>query len=123
MTSEAFEERFRAVQIDFNNSGKATSGTVTINHRKGININVLAVVCVMLLRGVGKLSIKTLKTVDLEQVLLKVDYNKFDPYIKYLMEGKKLPLQERQRKYAEYMAMIVRYIYLLREIGYELESK
>jgi hypothetical protein len=139
MSNDAFEDKFGAVMDYFNTVKKISRNErLKINHEKGINIHVLATVGTMLIYGIGskkeknRLDINLLaSTDDLDDLIMRTDYEDFRPYIKYLREepDKKNKKAEKPKKadeprvYAEYVSMFVRYIYLLKEIGFELVSK
>ena len=133
MSVEAFDAKFTDVQNYFNKQGMYTKDKITIEHRKGIYIAVLATVSVMLLymteqvntnakknkkfNPSNKLTINSLYSDDFDEIIANTKYDEFEPFILYVMGIDKKPVQAKKlRVYAEYVAMFVRYIYLLREV-------
>jgi len=125
MSNEVFEDRLGQVLEHFNKvNGTSINYKIKVRHEKGINIHVLATVTAMLMAWSNedetKFGINILhdKDMDLSKSMKRLDYRKFDPYVTYIMTyGKKGQKVEKARMRAEYIAMFVRYIYLLKEIG------
>ena len=126
MSNEVFKVKLVEVLDYFAPTGETKfTDNVSIQHEKGINIHVLATVAAMLIvwsaDGKSKLNINTLwkTSTDLDELMKLLNYSKFDPYITYIMSyGKKAEkLKKKETTRAEYIALFVRYIYLLKEIG------
>lgn len=96
---------------------------VKFDYEKGLNMGVLAVVAVMLTKGVGNLNMETLHSPNLEDRVSKLDYNEFNPYVLYLMNMKEPPKKDAAKKkmFVDYKFVFVRYIFKLRNLNARLE--
>lgn len=132
-TLDSFDAAFKKVKDTFETEtidgkkrkhiNKPLAGTVVIGREKGLNTVVLAVVAYMLFVGVDRFNIQTLSRNNLDDMVARLDYNKFEPYINYIMQtGEKKKSVADTKLYNDYIVTFVRYIYKLKQLGARVEN-
>lgn len=121
-----FERAYNEIRIKFNmQKGRvrySTSSEISQVDTSGINILELAAVTLLLVHNLEKnhplgLNIDTLQTFDLDTL---TDHSMFQPYIEYIIEKKHKSSEKRSTTdplYANYVACMVRYLWIAQQRG------
>jgi phosphotransacetylase len=118
----AFQIAFNKAREYFNEGSDhgTTSDIIDVN-TKGLNVKILALVCLMLIHnaetGESDLNINTLKKYNLNKF---EDQDAFKPYIMYLLStkkgrGKNIKKVEKSVTYAYYVATFINYLFIAKD--------
>jgi hypothetical protein len=115
----AFQIAFNTSREYFNKQGQFSTASDIIDvNTKGLNVKILALVCLMLIHnaetGNSKLNINTLSKYNLHEF---DDHDAFKPYIIYLLStkkgrGKNIKKVEKSVTYAYYVVTFINYLFI-----------